>query len=103
MKDESGHGNHGTNYGAEQVDESMCISGKCLYFDNNNARVNCGQGESLNITGDEILIWDENDKLVQIESLKENSVKQSLLAKTLLINVANVNENKIKISVERIY
>ncbi len=45
--DESGQENHGTITGATWQDESMCVSGKCLYFDGTNSRVNCGSGSSL--------------------------------------------------------
>jgi len=32
VHDESGQGNHGTNHGVVQKDDSMCVSGKCMYF-----------------------------------------------------------------------
>lgn len=42
--DESGQGNDGTITGASWQDESMCVSGKCLYFDgaNNDDEVKYG-------------------------------------------------------------
>ena len=38
--DESGQGNDGTIAGAAWQDESMCVSGKCLYFDGTDDYVN---------------------------------------------------------------
>ena len=54
--DESGEGNNGTITGAEWQDDSQCVSGKCLTFDNTGEKVNCGN-ISLNTTAVTVSWW----------------------------------------------
>jgi hypothetical protein len=51
-KDSSATVAHGTITGATWQTEDMCISGKCLYFDGVNNRVNVGNNDIYNLTGD---------------------------------------------------
>jgi hypothetical protein len=55
--DESGQGNDGTITGALWQDESMCVSGKCLYFDGSNDYVNVTDASTLNITEGTVAAW----------------------------------------------
>ena len=48
--DGSGQGNHGTIAGAAWQDESMCVSGKCLYFDGANDMITVPDNYSLDFT-----------------------------------------------------
>jgi uncharacterized protein (TIGR02145 family) len=48
--DESGQGNDGAITGATWQDESMCVSGKCLWFDGTDDYVQVGDSNTLDIT-----------------------------------------------------
>ncbi len=56
-----------------------------------------------NIQNDNFLLWDNNDELLQINSLNEETKKQRLLSNTLLLNELKLDGEKITIKVERIY
>ena len=51
-QDETTQGNDGTITGATWQDESMCVSGKCMYFDGTDDDINMGNGSKLDFTGD---------------------------------------------------
>ncbi len=57
VHDESGQGNSGTLSGGTWQDESMCISGKCLFFDGTNDYINIPDADSLNVTETTISAW----------------------------------------------
>ncbi len=58
VHDESAQGNNGTVQGNPvQQDDSMCISGKCLYFDGINDYINIPDADSLNVTQTTIAAW----------------------------------------------
>lgn len=56
--DESGNGNHGTVKGAILTADRFNNSNKAYYFDGNGEYIDCGNGTSLQITGDiTVCVW----------------------------------------------
>ena len=71
--DESANGNDGTITGATWQDESMCVSGKCLYFNGNDDYIDCGTFDPS-----------ENDITIQawVKWLGDDNSHQQIVVKT---------------------